>query len=141
MSFRGAPTDTHQPELRACLAALKTVVRLREADDRALREGRETVRGRFGIHSFRVLVGNIGTNERLSYTALGNGVNISSQLEGIDKGFSTTICLSDTVYQAVAEQVEATQLWTVSVKGRTGKFMVYELVGLKTAEERAKKAI
>ena len=141
MSFWGAPTDTPQPELRACRAALKTVARLREVNDRALREGKETFRARFGIHSSRVLVGNIGSNERLSYTAIGDGVNIASRIEGINKELSTTICLSDTVYQAVAEQVEARPLRAVSVKGRTGEFMVYELIGLKTAENKAKEAI
>jgi class 3 adenylate cyclase len=131
MSFWGAPTEINQPELRACRAALKTIERLGDANKAARLQGRETVRARFGIHAARVLVGNVGSNERLSYTAIGDGVNIASRLEGINKEFSTTICLSDTVYQAVVDEVEAKPLRAVSVKGRTGEFMVYELLGLK----------
>ena len=135
MSFWGAPTDIDQPELRACRAALKTIDTLQKINEQPQRKDK-TIRARFGIHSSRVLVGNVGSNERLSYTAIGDGVNIASRLEGINKEFSTTICLSDTVYQAVAANVEANPLRPVAVKGRTGEFMVYELIGLKTSGKR-----
>jgi adenylate cyclase len=46
-------------------------------------------------------VGNVGSSERLSYTVMGDGANVAVRLEGINKSFSTTICIGDSVVQAI----------------------------------------
>lgn len=97
--------------------------------------GKETLHVRTGLHCASVLVGNIGSNERLSYTAIGDGVNIAARLEGVNKQFGSSICLSDTMYSHVADRVVVRPLGMVSVKGRVGEFMVYELLGIKDATD------
>jgi hypothetical protein len=86
---------------------------------------------RIGLNTATVLVGNIGSTERLSYTVMGDGVNVASRLEGVNKIFGSTICISDSVYEAVTDKVIARPLGYVTVKGRKNEFEVYELLGLR----------
>ena len=130
MAFWGAPAQLPEPALHACRSALRIVEQLREINLTWAAQGKRTLRVRVGINTADVLVGNIGSAERLSYTALGDGVNVASRLEGINKEFGSTICISDTVYEHVKDRVITKPLKPVSVKGRKGEFMVYELLGL-----------
>jgi hypothetical protein len=61
---------------------------------------------------------------------MGDGVNVAARLEGMNKTFGTTICISDSVYEAVAAKIVARPLRRVQVKGRKQAFMVYELLGI-----------
>ena len=130
MAFWGAPAQLPEHALNACRSALRIVEQLQEINLTWAAQGKRTLRVRVGINTADVLVGNIGSAERLSYTALGDGVNVASRLEGINKEFGSTICISDTVYEHVKDRVITKPLKPVSVKGHKGEFMVYELLGL-----------
>ena len=88
-----------------------------------------------GLNTADVLVGNVGSSRRFSYTAMGDGVNVASRLEAVNKSFGTTICISDSVYDAVAAEVVARPLRRVQVKGRKQEFMVYELLGMQRIDD------
>src|SRR5258707_6344418 len=90
---------------------------------------------RIGLNCANVLVGNIGSSTRLSYTALGDGVNVAARLEGINKLFGTTICISDSIYDQVQADMLARPLKRVQVKGRKTEFMIYELLALRTSDD------
>ena len=93
-------------------------------------EGRPPLRLRIGLHCANLLVGNVGSSARLSYTVMGDGVNVAARLEGLNKTFGTTICISDSVFNAVAPRVLARPLRRVHVKGRKQRFLAYELLGM-----------
>jgi adenylate cyclase len=86
---------------------------------------------RFGLHKDRVMVGHFGAPDRLNFTALGNGVNIASRLESLNKQYGTTILVSESIYKAAQEAFLFRLLDFVVVKGKTEGMWVYELIGKK----------
>jgi len=135
MAFWGAPAALSDHALRACAGALRAVRRMDRVNESWRREGKPTFRIRIGLNSAEVLVGNIGASDRFSYTAIGDGVNVAARLEGMNKTFGTAICLSDSVFNAVASEILAKPLRQVQVKGRKQEFMIYELIGITNSND------
>ena len=135
MAFWGAPARRDDHVLRACCGALRAARRMQQLDLDWRAQGRPPLRLRIGLHCAEVLVGNVGSSERLSYTVMGDGVNVAARLEGINKEFGTTICISDSVVEAVGSDIVARPIKKVQVKGRKHKFMVYELLGIRTSDD------
>ena len=135
MAFWGAPVEVSDQVYRACVGALRAAHRVGRLNLEWARDGRPQMRVRIGLHCADVVVGNVGSSERLSYTVMGDGVNVASRLEGINKIFQTTICISDSVYNAVADRIIARPIQFASVKGRESKVMVYELIGIRDTTE------
>jgi class 3 adenylate cyclase/ABC-type nitrate/sulfonate/bicarbonate transport system substrate-binding protein len=130
MAFWGAPVALEDHALHACAGALRAVRRMEQVNDTWRAEGKPTLRIRIGLNSGEVLVGNVGSSDRFSYTVMGDGVNVAARLEGLNKVFTTTICISDSVFDFVASKVVARPLRHVQVKGRKQAFLVYELLGM-----------
>jgi class 3 adenylate cyclase len=130
MAFWGAPLAVEDHAFRACVAALKASHRMNQLNRNWVKEGRQQMRVRFGVHCDTVVVGNVGSPERLSYTVMGDGVNVASRIEGMNKQFGTSICISESVYERVTGRVVARPLGKVAVKGRATEIMVFELLGI-----------
>jgi adenylate cyclase len=135
MAFWGAPVVLPDHVLRACAGALRAARRMERANAAWRAEGKPTLRVRIGLNTADVLVGNVGSTERFSYTVMGDGVNVAARLEGMNKTFGTTICISDIVFDAVRSEVVARPLRRVQVKGRKQEFIVYELLGMANSDD------
>jgi class 3 adenylate cyclase len=130
MAFWGAPTATDDHVLRACAAAIRAKRRMERLQTLWRAEDQPVMKIRIGLHTSAVLVGNIGSPERLSYTAIGDGVNVASRLEGVNKELGSSVCVSDAVVNALGGRAIARPLRSIRVKGRKGELMVYELLAL-----------
>ncbi|MEP3047250.1 MAG: adenylate/guanylate cyclase domain-containing protein [Hyphomicrobiales bacterium] len=129
MAFWGAPTIMEDHAQRACIAALHIQSAVNTLNAEVLAEDGNPLKVRIGIHSDAVIVGNIGSAERMSYTVLGDGVNIASRLEELNKVYRTNICLSHSVYKEAGDSLCVRPIDDVRVKGRRATITVYELLG------------
>jgi len=130
MALWGAPAVMEDHVFRACVAALRASRRMERLNASWAAEGRKQMRVRIGVHCDSVVVGNVGSRARLSYTVMGDGVNVASRIEGLNKQFGTSICISQNVYERVSDRIAARALGRVPVKGRKTEIMVYELLGI-----------
>jgi adenylate cyclase len=135
MAFWGAPIPLEDHVLRACAGSIRAARRMEQMNEEWHNEGKPRLRMRIGLNSADVLVGNVGSSDRFSYTVMGDGVNVAARLEGMNKAFGTTICISDSVFDAVANEIVARPLRRAQVKGRKQEFMVYELLGMASSSD------
>jgi adenylate cyclase len=84
---------------------------------------------RIGVHRAEVSVGHFGAPDRMSYTAMGDGVNLAARLEGLNKQYGTKIMVSATVVAAARDRFSFRALGTASVKGKAQTVEVFELLG------------
>ena len=117
------------------MAALRIQRGMEALNERWRAEGMKPLNIRVGIHSDAVLVGNIGSKERMSYTVMGDGVNVAARLEGINKEYRTHICISHAVFKEAGERLCVRPIDDVTVKGRRSKIPIYELLGVFGADD------
>jgi adenylate cyclase len=133
MAFWGAPRgDQHQAE-NACRAALDLVAAV--AATGITDDAGNPLRIRLGLNSGEALVGNIGSEHRLNYTAMGDVVNIASRLEGANKAYGTTILIGPETRHAAGTRIVARELDTLAVFGRAEGLVVHELIAMADAFE------
>lgn len=134
MAFWGAPLELEDHAYFACVSALRCQNFLNAFNERRRQEGNPEFYTRFGIHSGEVLVGNIGSAERMNYTILGDAVNLASRLEGIGKVYDSPIIISEAVFQLIKDRFLVRPLDIVEVKGKKIQTKIYELVALIQAD-------
>lgn len=130
MAFWGAPNLLEDHARRACMAALRVQAKVSAFNQAHLAEtGESLLNVRIGIHSDAVVVGNIGSPERMSYTVLGDGVNVAARLEQVNKLYGTNICISHSVYKETGDILCVRPIGDIRFEGRRASTTVYELMG------------
>jgi adenylate cyclase len=129
MAFWGAPRPLADHALAACRAALAMRDRLRAMRILWARQGKPDISARIGINTGVAVVGNIGSPERMNYTAMGDAVNLASRLEGLNKSYGTGIAVGETTAALVKEKMVLRPLDWVAVKGKSQAVLVHELLG------------
>jgi adenylate cyclase len=132
MVFWNAPNPQPDHVERACRAALAGRAACEELNSQFETEGLKPFFTRFGIHVGEAVVGNLGSTERMNYTALGNTVNLAARLEGLNKQFGTAILVSEGVYSRVQHCFQFRAFESVIAKGMTKETRIFELVGAAT---------
>jgi len=129
MAFWGAPYEDGQHPVQACTAALKMIQRVRELQKKWAEEGKPALDIGIGLNSGAASVGNMGSSLRYGYTALGDTVNLSSRLEGLNKEYGTHIIANESTYEAVnGAGFLFRELDLIRVKGKLQPVTIYELV-------------
>ncbi len=125
MAFWGAPLDDVDHAEHAVRAAVAMQEAMGKLCDALERRGLPRIAMRIGVHSGRVVVGNVGSAERFSYTAIGDAVNLAARLEGANKAFGTGILLSGDTAALLPANMLLRVLDEVIVKGKSQAIRVY----------------
>ena len=123
----GAPLEDRLQELHAVLAAIQMQIHLNRLCDKWEKEGRSRLSVGIGIHTGLAVLGNIGSERRMEYTAIGDTVNIASRLEMTTKRLKKEIIISETVYEKVKDHFIFEDLHEVEIKGRERSVRAYAL--------------
>jgi adenylate cyclase len=124
MAFWNAPLDIPDHRRKACHAALEmmdAVVRLNEGRERRIGMG-------IGIHTDICCVGNLGSEQRFSYSAIGDGVNLASRVEGLTRLYGVGAIVTDAVRDG-APEMAFIEIDRVRVVGRSEPVAVFALLG------------
>jgi adenylate cyclase len=111
----GAPEDQPDHALLACRAGREMLARLPEIDARWHERIAASTRIGVGINSGEVYVGNIGTERKLKYSALGNAVNLASRTQGATKYFRCTMLVTGHTQRMLTKEIPTRRLGKVRV--------------------------
>lgn len=130
MAYWNAPKDCEDHAFKACETALQGLHNLSFLQKEWTRLNKPIFNVRIGINSGNVVLGNIGTEEHLSYTVVGDNVNLASRLESLNKVYGTNIMISDSTLKACGDKLVTRPIDLVAVKGKEKKILVHELLGI-----------
>jgi len=125
MALFGAPVRHSDDALQSVLAGLEMLDDLKDFNRLQQAAGRSPWRIGIGINYGPVTVGNIGSEEKMDYTVIGDGVNVAQRLESLTKKYAEGLIVSEAVEYKVREQVPCRLLDRVVVKGRTRGIGIY----------------
>jgi len=129
MAFWGAPHPLSDHADQACLSALRCQSLLKTLNDKRIQNNLPPFFTRIGINTGVALVGNLGTMERMNYTAIGDAVNLASRLQNINKMYRTKIIIGEETKAKLSANFLVRPLDIVEVRGKKNKTKIFELIG------------
>ena len=131
MALFGAPLANPDDADRAMETALEMCEALDELNTQQQVRGYPAIKGGIGINTDIVIAGNMGSQSRLNYTVIGDGVNLASRLEGLTKTpeYATRIIISSTTLANAKGRYQTRPLGEVAVKGKQKPTEIYALLG------------
>jgi adenylate cyclase len=127
MAMWNAPARQMDHVTLACGSVLGAAEVVNEFNERRVAQGKLPFKTRFSVHVGDAVVGNVGSNESMTYTAIGATVNLASRLEGLNKVFGTQILVSEQVHEEIAGRFNTRPLDVVRPAGATRPLVIYEL--------------
>ena len=130
MAYWGFPIEHDDHPFLAVCAAIK----MKEAMDAWNADpAKPPLKIGIGINTGEAVIGNVGSQDFMDFTVIGDAVNLASRLESLNKEFGTTIILSEATWLRVKDRVEGNLLGEVKVKGKEQAVLIYEALALKSS--------
>lgn len=137
MALWNAPQDDGSHAHNACRAALQARLLTDRLCERFAARGWPPLRTRFGVHTGEAVVGNVGSSDRMAYTAIGSMVNLASRLEGMNKIYGTRILVSEATRAAAGAAFVTRPVDLVLAKGSAQPMELHELLGFAVVDRPA----
>lgn len=140
MAIWGAPVTRPNDVENAVNATLEMRAALQKFNVGRGAKNKPIIRIGMGLNTGEVLAGQIGSNDRLEYTVIGDTVNLSSRIEGLNKTFGTDILISEHTYELVKKKFTCVPLEKIKVKGKDSAQRVFAVLG-KAGDTKAPKTL
>ena len=127
MALYGAPLDDPDHADHAVQTGLAMAEELARLNGRWAAEGMPALDIGIGINTGDMVAGNLGSESIMSYTVIGDSVNLGARLESLTRNFQTRIIISDATRAALKGQYEIHLLGEVTVKGKSVPVKVFEV--------------
>ena len=127
MALFSAPVDDPDHAENAVLAAIEMVKVLGELNQAWTARGMTQLDIGIGVNSGDMIAGNIGSSSIMSYTVIGDNVNLGSRLESLNKEYKTRIIISDATRTRLTGQHDIAPLGDVVVKGKSKAVAIFEI--------------
>jgi len=128
MAVFGAPVPAPDHARSALSAALEMRRRLIVVNEELQRQGRQPLRHGIGVHTGTVVAANLGGGDRVSYSLIGDTVNLASRLQGLNKEFGTDVIISGQTLARVDREVPVKQLPPTPIKGKSKPVDIFSVL-------------
>ena len=126
----GEPIKSNNHALDAIICADYMLKKVRQLQEKWLEEGKPKIEIGVGISTGEAFVGNIGSEERLEYTVIGDTVNTASRIENYNKVYRTKFLISQETFEQVQKHVDVIKIREVTIRGKAKKINIYEVLRL-----------
>jgi len=134
MCFWGHPVKVEDHPLRATIAAMEMMSVVRHLQETVQLPDGQGFDIRIGVNTGEMVVGNMGSESRFSYTVMGDEVNLGARLESLGKFYGVNMLISGATYEKVQHRIYCRELDRVKVKGKEQAVTIYEPLGLHSPE-------
>jgi adenylate cyclase len=128
MAIYGAPLELKDNAYACVKTALEMRQKLTLLNEKWKSEKKPQIQVGYGINTGDAIVGNIGSERRMEYTAIGDMVNVAARVEGETEG--SQIFITEDTFQELGSRVKVNKLKPVQLKGKSAKIQIYEVTGL-----------
>ena len=141
IAFWGAPLELPDHATVACHAAIDMQKRNEEMRKTLREQNRPMLYTRMGMSSGPVVVGNMGSADRMDYTMMGDVVNLAARLEGVNKFYHTYTMVSQSTYELTKDDIDTRQLDVIRVVGKKEPVPVHEVLERKNQTSGEKNGV
>ncbi len=127
--FNEPKKDKNHP-LNAILCAIKMKEKVQEIRKKWKSEGKPDIGISIGINTGTSFIGNIGTQNHMEYTVIGDTVNVASRIEAQNRQFNTQLLISETTYEYAKDMLDVIKISSVPIRGREKHIDIYEIINI-----------
>ncbi len=124
----GAPLPIPEPETSAVKCALEMVHKLEDISESLRSIIKENIVIGIGIHYGPIVAGNLGSDDRLSYSITGDAVNTAKRIESLTKNLPNAILISQAIYDKTRDIISTNPLDEVAIKGKNEKVKIFQVL-------------
>jgi adenylate cyclase len=127
MALYGAPLDDEDHAEHAVQTALAMIKTLEQMNEEWARDGKPQLGIGIGINTGDMIAGNVGSETIMSYTVIGDAVNLGARLESLNKDYGTRIIISEATRERLKGRYDIHPLGDVIVKGKSLPVAIFEV--------------